>query len=1595
MQKKALWKDSFRTIKDSLLRFIALVGIIALGSGFFVGIRAVEPTMVDSADEYYDAYNLADIDINSTYLLRDKDIDLIKQVDGIDYETYRFQDRQDVENEVLFRVFAFNEDDKINQFYLAEGRFPEKKNEIAIDANVRDNRPDSYDIGSKVTFDDIGVTDNEDLPHLSQDEFTITGYVYSPMYMNTAQRGRTNVGKGSLDGFALVSPEVMQGKFYSGIKVDILGAEKYKAYSDEYQDVVDKKVAEIEDVYKGRETEVFEEIKADANDEIASYEDDISEGKEEIQDAKDSLKDAREELDEARKTIAENKEKLEDSEKELEDQKQNIASFLPAGYTIDDLSSIANNIIQATNKLNNAKQKLQEAENKYLTEKASAEEKIKAGETKLKKAKAEIAKNEEKIKTGEAELAKAKDKLSKAKKEYKEKEQEYKDGIAELKQARTKLDTAQKTVDSKVQAAINNIEDPELKAQVRKLIPEDMSTKELDLAKLSEISTLLKDEDLTEQIDLITSSQREINENQEKIDAAEEKLNNGQKELDKRVHAEIDKIEDPFIKALVKGYFPEDKSFKDLDLEKLKKISKLAQIDLSDSLELVITSQEKINAGEAKVKEGEEKLETAQKTLDSKVEAALAEIEDPEVLALIREFIPEGTSVKDLDLERIDQLAALVDNPELAKNLDILITAQKDINKNRQKLVDAEAEIAAGQKELDQGLHAEIDKIEDPEVLRIVRLIIPEDKSVKDFNLEFLKQVLELSQNLNIGESLDTAITYQEKINEGTAKLEAGKQKLNRAQETLDSEVQKAIGKIEDPEVLAIIREYIPEDASVKDLDLERIDELKDLLTNPELAKTLDKLIAGQKEINENAEKLSEAEEKFESERENIEKALKEAKDKLQEGDKLLKEKETELKDGKAKLQAGKEEFKAGKDKIANAKAKLSNVAAQIASGKEQISASEAELSAVKNKISQALPAGTSLAQLPNIIQNAEDKISQGKEEIAQAEDDLSSAEDEYDEESEKADKEISDAEDELADAEDELETAKSDLALLEEPTYKVNDRNNYPGHAEYKTNSERIGAVAKIVPIIFFLIAALVSYTVMTRMVQEEQQNIGTYKSMGYSASDISTKFMVYAVLATVLGVVAGIGWGNYYLPKIIIEAYGMLYDIPLTKTYYYWSYISFAAIASLVTTLAPAILTTRKSLTEVPAELMRPSMPKGTGQIFLEKWTWLWDKINFQWKVSLRNIFRYFGKNFMVLLGVAGCTMLLITGFGINDSISGLANRQFEGIQMQDVQMAYKDTISDEDIERISSEYFEDDLIANYENYQSAIFTTTDENINEQSVFVNVFDDETSQISNFFTFYDIETGEQLEQLPEDGTVYITHKLAKTLKLGKGDTITLKGDDDQTYEFKIAAVVENYIAHYLFMTKDTYEQVTSEDYNVDSVMLRFTTDNLSKQENYVSKITSNEDDVLSAVFITELQEMFNDALETLKIITYVLIIAAAALDFIVLFSLINVNVSERYKELATIRVLGATPFDLTLYVYREVFVMIIAGIILGSFLGPMLLFNILETVEVDLLIFPHKLATTNFVMSIGLAFVFSLIVMVIMHFIIRKIDMVEALKSE
>ena len=702
----------------------------------------------------------------------------------------------------------------------------------------------------------------------------------------------------------------------------------------------------------------------------------------------------------------------------------------------------------------------------------------------------------------------------------------------------------------------------------------------------------------------------------------------------------------------------------------------------------------------------------------------------------------------------------------------------------------------------------------------------------------------------------------------------------------------------------------------------------------------------------------------------------------LEETARLLEQTEQQLADAKAQLDAGKAELDAGWAAFNEQGAAYYDGLRQLEDGKRQLDEGWATLTDRQLQLDDAkrqiADAYAQLADARAELDDARATIEENRQKLADGEIEYADAK--------------ADAEQELADARAELEDAQADLDAIEMPSWYVWDRDNNVSYNSFAGNVTKVEALAGVFPLFFFLVAALVVSTTMTRMIEEERLQIGTMKALGYANGAIMRKYVLYAMTAAVLGALFGLAFGFTVFPSVIWYAYAMMYYVPAFHPVWRWGYALFAGGSLILCTLAVTIATCRSSLKESPADLMRPRAPKAGKRILLERIRPLWRRLSFTYKVTCRNLFRYKRRFWMTVIGVAGCTALLVTGFGISDSINGIMVKQYTDVSQYDLMTAVTDAADTQ------SGPVYDYLFAGGSDgaVTSSLATMTEAATQElpdgstAEVYLMVPQD-AAALNDYIDMHE-RTSRQPTPLGETGVV-LTEKLAELLDVKAGDTVTLVNGDGVEGSFTVSGVCENYVSNYVYMSAATYADAFGQEPEWNNILSRLSDDSQQARDAISTELLAM-DEVASLTFTEDMMTQVLNMLNSINAVVVMIVVCAAVLALVVLYNLTNINVAERVKEIATIKVLGFYDREVSAYVMRETVALTIIGALFGLAGGIALHRFVIYTVEVDAVMFGRTIDPSSFVYSLALTMLFSLIVNLLMGRKLKHISMVESMKA-
>ena len=668
----------------------------------------------------------------------------------------------------------------------------------------------------------------------------------------------------------------------------------------------------------------------------------------------------------------------------------------------------------------------------------------------------------------------------------------------------------------------------------------------------------------------------------------------------------------------------------------------------------------------------------------------------------------------------------------------------------------------------------------------------------------------------------------------------------------------------------------------------------------------------------------------------------------------------------------------------------------QITDGKSQIAAARARLDSAKSQITDGK---TQIQSAWALLNEKEAALNASKAQLASGEQELADGRSEYEQAAKEAEKQITDGqakitdgEKQLTDAKQKIADAKAEIKKIENPKWYVQTREDalteYQGYGD---NADRMRSIGKVFPVLFFLVAALISLTTMTRMVEEQRVQIGTMKALGYGKAAIAGKYIGYALIATLGGSIFGVLIGEKILPLVIIYGYMILYKhLPAILLPYHMSYAFQASAIAVACILIATIASCYKELAAEPAELMRPAAPKQGKRILLERIGIIWKHLNFTWKSTVRNLIRYKKRFFMTIFGIGGCMALMVVGFGLKDCIYEIVSLQYEKVQFYDAATYMNDDISEENRQQIQ-EYLDQNADVK-ETIEVHMQKTDVKSASGKKTLYLMVPSDDEKIEDFLSFHSRTNKNEVYSLKKD-EVILTEKMASLLNVKVGDQLTIEDEDRGDQTVTIGAICENYMSHYLYLSPEKYEELYGKPVEYNTIIYSVKDGKDDQIEKTGTKLLAM-DGVLNVSYTSSIEGRLDDMLRSLNLVIVVLIVSAGMLAFVVLYNLNNINITERQRELATLKVLGFYDGEVASYVYRENILLTIIGSVVGMVLGNFLHRYTILTVEVEEAMFGRQIHWQSYLYSFLFTAAFSLFVNWVMFYKLKKIDMVESLKS-
>lgn len=871
---------------------------------------------------------------------------------------------------------------------------------------------------------------------------------------------------------------------------------------------------------------------------------------------------------------------------------------------------------------------------------------------------------------------------------------------------------------------------------------------------------------------------------------------------------------------------------------------------------------------------------------------------------------------------------------ELAEAWQQILDGEKELADGEKEIADAGRKIADGKREIADGRE---------EIAEHEQELLDAEQEIADGEREILEKEQEIQD-------------AEEEVEAGERRIYAGTQELDRGK----SELAQGRAELAEKEKLLLEQEarLLCEEEKLLEQERYLFDQIGSVSGNdpldPAMSEQIQAALAqireGKAQIEEGKKQIEEGKVQIEAGKREIavnEKKIAEGEASLHEGGRLVGEARKELEEGKRKLEEAKEELAEGKAELADGRAELTEAKADLADAEREVADAERELA------------------------DGKAELAEGKEELEEARAEYADAEAEF--------------EKEVADAQRKIDDAGAELADIEEPEEYVLTRETNIGYACYESDSNIVAAIANVFPVFFFLVAALICMTTMNRMVEEQRTQIGVLKALGYGNAAIMGKYLFYAGSAAALGALIGCLGGTWLFPKVIWMGYGIMYSMGDILYYFDGKMALLSLAAALSCSMGAAYFSCRYELYSVPASLIRPKAPKNGKRIFLEKITFIWRRMKFLHKVSVRNIIRYKKRFFMMILGISGCTALLLTGFGLRDSVTNVADMQYGEIQVYDIGITLSDRAKEAD---------RTELMRQSADILSQIAWRCEESVDlsfggrTKSIYMEVPQD--AKAAGAFLNLHTSAGEEIPW-PGAGEAVLTEKTAENLGIEVGDQVVLRDNDMNSFTVTVSGLCENFVYNYIYIDRETYEKQLGKEPEYRSAY-GAVKEGVDVHE--AAAAVSDREYVLSVSVTEDMRGRIATMMESMDYIVLLIIVCAGSLAFIVLYNLTNINITERIREIATIKVLGFYARETADYVFRENLVLTGMGAAAGLWLGKWLHWFVMYNVNIDMISFKTTIAPVSYLYSLLLTFAFAMLVNGIMYFKLEKINMAESLKS-
>ncbi|MDO4679850.1 MAG: FtsX-like permease family protein [Aerococcus sp.] len=1051
------------------------------------------------------------------------------------------------------------------------------------------------------------------------------------------------------------------------------------------------------------------------------------------------------------------------------------------------------------------------------------------------------------------------------------------------------------------------------------------------------------------------------------------------------------------------------------------------QKKIDDANKELADKEQQLKDAKKQLEEGSQKIADAQAELTKQVNNAQGQINDgANQIANAKSQLASGQQQLASAKQQLNAGAKALDErwQQLASGQQQLNAAKQKLNASNQQLSAGAKKLTQGQNQIAQGyqaLAASQQQLQEAEgqIKQAEQQLAAGQKQWNDqkasydqSNATFQKKQQAYQKN---SAQIDQA---QQAIDSKKTELENGRNQYNQAIADLTNQEQALQKQLEYPDLKDEEKATLESQLKTVREKLMQTKSQLDSFNRDTYEPGIQTLQEKQKELDTKKTALNEAKQSLDA----AEQKLTAAKQKLDQGKQILDNNQSILNQKKQALEQGKKDFQTAQNKLASGEknlkreqvayqqglneynagiqsynANLNTYYAGVSAwqqGMNQLNQKSQEYQANADRLKTAEQA---LANKEQELATAKDELAtkkaDGERQIADSKQTLADKQKEYDDNKKAFDDKKQDAEKEINDKQDELDEAKEELNHLSLPTYSISSRREIPGGEGtqiYTNTANIVDALANIFPIFLYFVAALVAFTTMGRFVDEERINAGTLKALGYDDKDIFKKFAFYGLTAGLTGTVIGIALGHTLIPSIAYNAYKVGITLPKIEWHFHWRITLIALVLSLLSSVLPAWIATKQELTERPAQLLLPKPPAAGSKIFLERLPHLWGRMNFTHKVTARNIFRYKQRMLMTIFGVAGAVALLFTGLSVQNSIGGINDKQFGDIIHYDMIVAQNDYLTADESKEINDRLNSDQVKEYTPIHYESLTKVAGRNKDKQDIKLLVPED-TNTFKDYISLRERKSQTAIS-LPDDGVV-ISERLAQLIDAKVGETVTFTDDEDQEREMKVAGITEMYMGHFAFMSPTAYSDTFHKDYETDAEMVKLNDSSMSNIEKEASAFMEYTG-VLNVLQNTTFTNLIETIVHSMNKVLQVLIIIAGLLGIVILYNLTNINVSERMRELSTIKVLGFYDKEVTLYIYRETILLTIIGIFVGYGIGELLHQYILRVVPPENIMFDPTNAPMNFIVPAIVIIVITTVLAFVIHERLKRVDMLEALSS-